>query len=223
MLLILDNNWARWTNMTRKGGKTSILPRYTQRGKDAKKYCGWSNEGMKKYNLFMKYVSRNRKEDDAKEVEHRYVRHRMRLSRHAVAPEDDDLDGKERHDANRVEVVTDLFGENEKESEENDNINDEMEEWLEELEIEGNDGELVVNKDDDQQEHLSGEEEVDEDEESGENSGDDDEANKEGDVQEKKTDEEMDEHTIERTQKKHGQQQDVHVTLRKRPRKKDVH
>lgn len=134
MLLILDNNWARWTDMARNGcGDSNVPTKYTHRGKEARKYGGWTNEGLKKYNLLMKHVSANRDKEDAQEVENKYVRHRLRLSKQPVGPEDDELDGTTGEGEGRIQVLTDLFGQR---TDVRDDEGDEMREWLEELQEE---------------------------------------------------------------------------------------
>ncbi len=136
MLLVLDNNWARWTDMVKNGGKSDVATKYTQRGRDAKKYGGWSLDGLKRYNLFMKYVEKNRQLESASEVENKYVRHRLRLSKHPVGPEDDEMDEATGGDPRGIEIVSDLFGKKPEATTFHEEDTGTLEEWLEDLEEE---------------------------------------------------------------------------------------
>lgn len=108
MMLVLENNWKRWMNMAETGSMKSTIPtKYTERGKKAKVYGGWTMKGLNRYNEFMKYVYQNRHVfESAKEVEDKYVRHRLGIQVDLCNENDIDGGGEDE----MVEVVHDLFG-----------------------------------------------------------------------------------------------------------------
>ena len=65
MLLVLENQYELWMDAesTRVG-----RGRYTENVPN-KKYCGWSNEGMRRFNILLAEVRNNRNKQYSKEVE----------------------------------------------------------------------------------------------------------------------------------------------------------
>ena len=65
MLLVLENQYELWMDAesTRVG-----RGRYTDNVPN-KKYCGWSNEGMRRFNILQAEVRNNRNKQYSKEVE----------------------------------------------------------------------------------------------------------------------------------------------------------
>ena len=65
MLLVLENQYNMWreAETTRVG-----RGRYTENGPN-KKFCGWSNDGMRRYNQLIAEVRDNQNKQYSKEVE----------------------------------------------------------------------------------------------------------------------------------------------------------
>ena len=65
MLLVLENQYELWmeaeTTRVGRGKYTDNVPN--------KKYCGWSNEGMRRFNQLIAEVRNNRNKQYSKEVE----------------------------------------------------------------------------------------------------------------------------------------------------------
>ena len=65
MLLVLENQYELWINSeTTKVGRG----KYTENGPN-KKFCGWTNEGMRRFNKLLEEVRTNRNKLYSKEVE----------------------------------------------------------------------------------------------------------------------------------------------------------
>ena len=65
MLLVLENQYELWINSeTTKVGRG----KYTENGPN-KKFCGWTNEGMRRFNKLIEEVRTNRNKLYSKEVE----------------------------------------------------------------------------------------------------------------------------------------------------------
>ena len=65
MLLVLKNQYELWTNSdTTKVGRG----KYTENGPN-KKFCGWTNEGMRQFNKLLEEVSTNQNKLYSKDVE----------------------------------------------------------------------------------------------------------------------------------------------------------
>ena len=65
MLLVLENQYELWINSdTTKVGRG----KYTENGPN-KKFCGWSNEGMRRFNKLLEEVRTNRNKLYSKDVE----------------------------------------------------------------------------------------------------------------------------------------------------------
>ena len=65
MLLVLENQYELWMNSeTTKVGRG----KYTENGPN-KKFCGWTNEGMRRFNKLLEEVRTNRNKLYSKEVE----------------------------------------------------------------------------------------------------------------------------------------------------------
>ena len=115
MLLVLENQYNMWreAETTRVG-----WGRYTENGPN-KKFCGWSNDGMRRYNQLIAEVRDNQNKQYCKEVEdstfktlaERYkkmlvVRRKNNWKRHhCVSPED--MDDKEQEDDDDLIVPED--------------------------------------------------------------------------------------------------------------------
>jgi len=70
MLLLLENQYDMWKNAT-----STIVGRgkYTEKAKN-KKFCGWSNDGIRRFNQLCADVRANRNKQFAKEVEEATVK-----------------------------------------------------------------------------------------------------------------------------------------------------
>jgi hypothetical protein len=65
MLLVLENQYELWMNSeTTKVGRG----KYTENGPN-KKFCGWTNEGMRRFNELIEEVRTNRNKPYSKDVE----------------------------------------------------------------------------------------------------------------------------------------------------------
>ena len=65
MLLVLENQYELWMNSeTTKVGRG----KYTENGPN-KKFCGWTNEGMRRFNELLDEVRTNRNKQYSKDVE----------------------------------------------------------------------------------------------------------------------------------------------------------
>jgi hypothetical protein len=70
MLLLLENQYNMW-----KDAETNIVGRgkYTDKAPN-KKFCGWSNEGMRRFNQLIAHVRENRNKQYSKDVEEATVK-----------------------------------------------------------------------------------------------------------------------------------------------------
>ena len=83
--IILENNWDVWVELAEgdmesssaassaendgeNGSKTVACPKYTQNGIHAKRYHGWTHEGIKRFNTLSLEVRRDRKLDAKKKM-----------------------------------------------------------------------------------------------------------------------------------------------------------
>ena len=74
VLLLYENSFDRWKNMAKTNNtkKSSVMPKYTNGGVSAgitgssKKYGGWSDEGLNRFNELYEQVEKDRAADEAK-------------------------------------------------------------------------------------------------------------------------------------------------------------
>ena len=68
--LVMINNWSRWNDMAKTNKKTTaVCSRYTRSQDHNGRYGGWSQEGIKAYNILIRKVKKDRNSDIGQQVE----------------------------------------------------------------------------------------------------------------------------------------------------------
>lgn len=80
MYLFLENNWERWSDMSKSRPplkESTISTKYSYRGNKAEEFGGWTEEGIKRFNELMEQVENDRNSWYASGVEEEYLLYRQ--------------------------------------------------------------------------------------------------------------------------------------------------